>query len=656
MHLFGNFFVRKILSFKIMCLFDCLMERTMKIFVLMLLCFLSFSCGNTNENTADDSEGEQNGTKSDEAVCAENHAECGELRIVEDNIRYVFCGECGKGLECDEDENKCIVPTRESECKNKPENAVWNDDGAEGTFVQTWNGEEWIPKSKDAVYSETPAECGFVCPKEYYWNDFYCIDWPTRKRNCPDMPENAVWNDDGADGTFIQTWNGEEWLPESHETTVGKTPGECIFMCRENYAWENGGCVTAPTRTEPCKGLPEHASWNTAESVFQTSDGFDWTPTDEGVYDETPSAEECRFVCKDSYFWSGSECVNPCGGNPCQKTENSDGVCTVFDYDVFICGCKTGFRWNSKHKQCESNENAGKVLCSGQKLCYDSSERPCEEVQGDYFGQDAHYAGLGFCIARDFSVENHDGGEGIVIDNNTGLEWQQTIEGYNNFTWDDANDYCKKLEYGGHDDWRLPTIEEFRTIIDYGGNGGGVDTSLFPVPTVCDFWTSTVDAVYGNGKHWAVDSRGGYGNNANYFEYSARCVRNSWTPSPSKFHMVSENGSKIVRDATTNLIWQGTVEDKELSWYDALVYCENLTYAGYNDWRLPNINELETLLRFDKSTGTPSDFPDIPEWRYWSSSTYTLSHGYGWGLNIQYGGSVVFVPKGYDDLLAVCVR
>jgi len=626
----------------------------MKIFVLIVLCFLSFSCGKSNENKTDDTEGK---TKSDEAVCAENHAECGDLRIVgEENIIRVFCGECKKGFECDEEEHKCNVMTRESKCRNKPDHSAWNDNGAEGIFIQTWNEGEWIPKNKDAVYSETPVECGFTCLKEYYWNDFYCIDWPTRSKKCPDLPKNAVWNDNGADGTFIQKWDGENWIPESLETVPGKTPGDCVFMCRENYAWENGGCITAPTRTEPCKGLPEHASWNTADSVFQTSDGFDWTPSDKGVYNETPSSDECRFVCNDSYFWNGSDCVNPCGGNPCQKTENSDGVCTVFDYDVFICGCKTGFRWNSKHKQCESNENAGKVLCSGQKLCYDSSERPCEEVQGDYFGQDAHYAGLGFCIARDFSVENHDGGEAIVIDNNTGLEWQQTIEGYNNFTWDDANDYCKKLEYGGHDDWRLPTIEEFRTIIDYGGNGGGVDTSLFPVPTVCDFWTSTVDAVYGNGKHWAVDSRGGYGNNANGFEYSARCVRNSWTPSPSKFHMVSENGSKIVRDATTNLIWQGTVEDKELSWYDALVYCENLTYAGYNDWRLPNINELETLLRFDKSTGTPSDFPDIPEWRYWSSSTYTLSHGYGWGLNIQYGGSVVFVPKGYDDLLAVCVR
>lgn len=645
--------------FIIICFFDDLrsqMRCVKELFFLFVLSFFLFSCGKQEEDTKNQEEAD---TKTDESLCEENNAECGNITIEnEGEKRTVFCGECYKGYDCDNSINKCVGGSRKEQCGSKPENSLWNDDGAGGKFMQSWDGSKWVPETHEAVFSETPAECGFTCINGFYFESEKnsCKKFSTRQTPCPDLPANAEWNDGGAGGTFTQTYNGEQWIPESHESTAGKTPGECVFMCREDYAWENGECITAPERTVPCKGLPDNASWNTVESIPQTSDGFDWTPTDEGSYNETPSTEECRFVCNELFFWSGSECINPCEDNLCQKIENSDGVCTPFDYNIFSCGCNTGFRWNSQKKQCESNENAGKVTCSGQKFCYDSSERPCEEVQDEYFGQDAHYAELGFCIARDFSVENPDSDEGIVIDNNTGLEWQQTIKGYNNFTWEAANDYCDKLSYGSHDDWRLPTIEEFRTIIDYGGNGGGVDTSLFPIPTVCDFWTATPDAVYGNGKHWVADSRGNYSNNSNAFEYSARCVRKSWTPPVSKFKAKTENGAVIVIDSTTNLIWQGTVNEKDMSWYAALLYCENLTYAGYDDWRLPNIKELETILRFDKSDGTPSDFPDIPGWRYWSSSSYTLAYGHGWGLNILYGGSVIFVPKAYEELYALCVR
>ena len=541
-----------------------------------------------------------------------------------------------------------------SECRGKPGHGVWNDDGAEGTFIQTLEGDEWIPKSKEAVYSETPVVCGFICEEDYYWNNFYCIDRPTRKEHCPALPGNAVWNDNGADGMFIQTWDGENWVPDSRETVPGKTPGECVFVCEEGYALENGRCITAPTRTAPCKGLPEHASWNKAESILQTSDGFDWTPTDEGVYDEAPSTVECRFVCNDTYFWSGSKCINPCESSPCLKTENSDGVCTPADYNLFICGCKTGFRWNSKQKQCESNENAGKVVCTGQTQCYiDNAERPCDEAQGDYFGQDAQYAAQGLCIPLSFSANDPESDEAVVTDSNTGLQWQRTIPSEHDFTWEEANNYCKELEYAGHDDWQLPTIYELRTIVNYGK--GGIDHDFFPGMRYIDFWTSTVDAVYGNGKHWFVDDRGGYGNNGNSLGCGVRCVRKSWSAPVSKFHLVTENGGKIVRDSVTGLIWQGIVDDLDQTWDEARIYCENMVYAGYNDWRLPNIRELETLLDFEESEEPPSSFPNIPNWRFWSSTTYDLNSNSAWFLNLEYGGSVVDREK-TAKFLVLCVR
>ena len=34
-------------------------------------------------------------------------------------------------------------------------------------------------------------------------------------------------------------------------------------------------------------------------------------------------------------------------------------------------------------------------------------------------------------------------------------------------TWQEAFEHCNKLDYAGHTDWRLPSIEEFTSLIDY---------------------------------------------------------------------------------------------------------------------------------------------------------------------------------------------
>lgn len=52
-----------------------------------------------------------------------------------------------------------------------------------------------------------------------------------------------------------------------------------------------------------------------------------------------------------------------------------------------------------------------------------------------------------------------------------------------------------------------------------------------------------------------------------------------------------------------NLIWSD-LSVNEMTWDDAKEYCENLTEGGYTDWRLPNINELRTLIKNCKGSRT----------------------------------------------------
>ena len=53
----------------------------------------------------------------------------------------------------------------------------------------------------------------------------------------------------------------------------------------------------------------------------------------------------------------------------------------------------------------------------------------------------------------------------VVRDPETGLMWQDTEE-TNNFTWAEACDYCRKLRLGGYADWRLPHIDELKSLVD----------------------------------------------------------------------------------------------------------------------------------------------------------------------------------------------
>ena len=56
-----------------------------------------------------------------------------------------------------------------------------------------------------------------------------------------------------------------------------------------------------------------------------------------------------------------------------------------------------------------------------------------------------------------------------------------------------------------------------------------------------------------------------------------------------------DNGDGTVTDNATGLMWAQDDNGEAIDWEDALAYAEDATIAGYDDWRLPNTKELQSI-------------------------------------------------------------
>ena len=122
----------------------------------------------------------------------------------------------------------------------------------------------------------------------------------------------------------------------------------------------------------------------------------------------------------------------------------------------------------------------------------------------------------------------------------------------------------------------------------------------------------------------------------------------------------TDNGNGTVTDSATGLVWQKCSNGQNatscsgststLKWSNAITYCNGLTLAG-RTWRLPNINELRTIVDYTKSTALTIDttaFPSTQSNYYWSSSTYAMNTEIAWIVDFNHGAVYYYGPKTSD--------
>src|SRR3989344_6131799 len=73
-----------------------------------------------------------------------------------------------------------------------------------------------------------------------------------------------------------------------------------------------------------------------------------------------------------------------------------------------------------------------------------------------------------------------DCGEGTVFYGEESLCWQKSAKPEPAKNWQDANDYCNNLELGKKDDWRLPEVNELKSLVkEVPPEQVTIDTALF---------------------------------------------------------------------------------------------------------------------------------------------------------------------------------
>jgi len=148
---------------------------------------------------------------------------------------------------------------------------------------------------------------------------------------------------------------------------------------------------------------------------------------------------------------------------------------------------------------------------TGQTKCYNTAGT---EIACAGTGQDGDIqAGVAWPNPR-FTVSGE-----CVTDNLTGLMWPKNanLVGLNLLTWNEAIDFANNLTLCGHSDWRLPNMNELKSLINYDkvDNRAWLITQGFANLQTNDFYVSSTTVAERPGEAWVVALSDGYNSTGN---------------------------------------------------------------------------------------------------------------------------------------------
>lgn len=320
---------------------------------------------------------------------------------------------------------------------------------------------------------------------------------------------------------------------------------------------------------------------------------------------------------------------------------------------------------------------AYQVVDTGQESCFDDADTIACPAQGEtYFGQDAQYSGL--------QPAYQDNGDGTVTDLNTGLMWIQ--DAGEKVTYEEGVATAEDFSFAGYDDWRVPSIKELYSLIDFSGvdvmereGDPFIDDSVFVFAygdtsqgdrVIDSQWiTSTIyqsDVMNGQECFFGVNFADGRikcypTGGPNLKGYYLRLVRGE----PYGENTFADNENGTISDIATGMMWQQADSGEGMDWPSALGYCEALELGGYGDWRLPNAKELQSIVDYGRSpdgtgsaaidglfeaTAIVNELGQTDYAYYWSSTTHNSVTGGENAVYISFGRGMGSMNGQYMDV------
>jgi hypothetical protein len=261
-----------------------------------------------------------------------------------------------------------------------------------------------------------------------------------------------------------------------------------------------------------------------------------------------------------------------------------------------------------------------KVVGTGVTICYNNTTViTCPTNSSDpFYGQN-----------QGLTPSYQNNGNGTTTDLNTGLMWIRARG--NKMSWDSAFLMASQCNTGGFTDWRVPTIKELYSLINFNGKSGVNSISCIPYIDTNYFGWKTGDTLLGerviDAQDWSatkykgltmmgdstifgvnfVDGRikgypqykPGTGNTEKQRMY-VRFVHGNTSYGTNNF---VDNGDSTITDNATGLMWSKNDSRAGMNWQSALAWVQtknSANYLGHNDWRLPTAKEMQSIVDYTR--------------------------------------------------------
>ncbi|MFO7654842.1 MAG: DUF1566 domain-containing protein [Candidatus Krumholzibacteriia bacterium] len=345
------------------------------------------------------------------------------------------------------------------------------------------------------------------------------------------------------------------------------------------------------------------------------------------------------------------------------------------------------------------------IVDTGQSTCYDLvAAIACPAAGEDHHGQDSQHDG--------FQPSYQVSSDGLTVaDLVTGLVWQRMADTdgdgqlgvADKLTWEETRaraDTLNTTGFAGHDDWRLPSVKELYSLILFSGtdpdpNGGAArlvpfidDEAFVFVYGDPDAGERVIDAQYASSTMYAYEGMPvpmlfgvnfadgrikGYnltGPDGSDKTFYVLCVRGNTDYGAN--HLV-DSGDGTISDLATGLRWaqddSGVDVPGGLNWGQALAWVAEKNAAGYlghDDWRLPCVKELQSIVDYTRSPDTSGSAAIDPLFActvitnergqvdygfYWSSTTHARANGTGsYGSYVTFGRALGYMNGNWVDV------